>query len=40
MWRLCDAYPEWVHEVEINDPYSGDVNTWEDYTKLTSASPA
>jgi molybdenum cofactor cytidylyltransferase len=40
VWKLCDAHPEWVHEVEIDHPYPGDVNTWEDYTKLTSASPA
>jgi molybdenum cofactor cytidylyltransferase len=40
VWKLCDAHPEWVHEVEIDRPYPGDVNTWEDYTKLTSASPA
>jgi molybdenum cofactor cytidylyltransferase len=40
VWKLCDAHPEWVYEVEVEQPYPGDVNTWEDYTKLTSASPA
>jgi molybdenum cofactor cytidylyltransferase len=40
VWKLCDAHPEWVREVEVDRPYPGDVNTWEDYTKLTSASPA
>jgi molybdenum cofactor cytidylyltransferase len=40
VWKLCDAHPEWVHEVEVDQPYPGDVNTWEDYTRLTSASPA
>jgi hypothetical protein len=29
-----------VEEIEVDRPYLGDVNTWEDYTKLTSASPA
>jgi molybdenum cofactor cytidylyltransferase len=40
VWKLCDAHPEWVYEVEVDHPYPGDVNTWEDYTKLTSVSPA
>jgi hypothetical protein len=40
MWKLCDAHPEWMHEVEVDRPYPGYVNTWKDYTKLTSASPA
>jgi molybdenum cofactor cytidylyltransferase len=40
VWKLCDAHPEWLREIEVDRPYPGDVNTWEDYTKLTSASPA
>jgi molybdenum cofactor cytidylyltransferase len=40
VWKLCDAHPEWVREIEVDRPYPGDVNTWEDYAKLTSASPA
>jgi molybdenum cofactor cytidylyltransferase len=40
VWKLCDAHPEWVREVEVDCPFPGDVNTWEDYAKLTSASPA
>jgi molybdenum cofactor cytidylyltransferase len=40
VWKLCDAHPEWVHEVEVDQPYPGDVNTWADYTRLTSASRA
>jgi molybdenum cofactor cytidylyltransferase len=40
VWKLCDAHPEWVREIEVDRPYPGDVNTWEDYTKLTSVSPA
>ena len=40
VWKLCDAHPEWVHEVKVDQPYPGDVNTWADYTRLTTASPA
>jgi CTP:molybdopterin cytidylyltransferase MocA len=40
VWKLCDVHPEWVREIEVDRPYPGDVNTWEDYTKLTSVSPA
>ncbi len=40
VWKLCDAHPEWVREIEVDRPYPGDVNTWEDYAKLTSAAPA
>jgi molybdenum cofactor cytidylyltransferase len=40
VWKLCDAHPKWVHEVEVDRPYPGDVNTWEDYSKLISVSPA
>ena len=40
VWKLCDAHPEWVHEVGVDQPYPGDVNTWDDYTSLTSGSPA
>jgi hypothetical protein len=40
MYKLCDAHPEWVREIEIDQPYPGDVNAWEDYTKLTTALPA
>jgi molybdenum cofactor cytidylyltransferase len=40
VWKLCDAHPEWEYEVEVDRPYPGDVNTWEDYTRLTSVSSA
>jgi molybdenum cofactor cytidylyltransferase len=40
VWKLCDAHPEWVREIALDRPYPGDVNTWEDYAKLTSAAPA
>jgi molybdenum cofactor cytidylyltransferase len=39
VWKLCDQYPEWLREIELDRPYPGDVNTWEDYARLTSASP-
>ena len=40
VWKLCDAHPEWVYEVEVDQPYPCDVNTWADYTRLTAVSPA
>jgi molybdenum cofactor cytidylyltransferase len=40
VWKLCDAHSEWVREIEVDRPFPGDVNTWEDYARLTSASPA
>jgi molybdenum cofactor cytidylyltransferase len=40
VWKLCDAHREWVHEVKVDQPYPGDINTWADYTRLTAASPA
>ena len=40
VWKLCDAHPEWVSEVKVDQPYPGDVNTWADYTRLTAASQA
>jgi molybdenum cofactor cytidylyltransferase len=40
VWKLCEAHPEWVHEVKVDQPYPGDINTWADYTRLTAASPA
>jgi molybdenum cofactor cytidylyltransferase len=40
VWKLCDAHPAWVREIEVDRPFPGDVNTWEDYAKLTSAPPA
>jgi molybdenum cofactor cytidylyltransferase len=40
VWKLCDAHPEWVHEVEVDQPYPSDVNTWADYTRLTATSQA
>jgi hypothetical protein len=40
MWKLGEAHREWMREIEVNQPYPGDVNTWADYTKLTSVSPA
>ncbi len=38
VWKLLEAHPELVREVEINRPIPGDINAWEDYAKLTSAS--
>jgi molybdenum cofactor cytidylyltransferase len=38
VWKLLEARPEWVAEVEVDRPFPGNINTWEDYAKLTSAS--
>jgi len=38
VWKLLDLHREWVREVEIDKPYPGDINTWEEYTKLASVS--
>jgi molybdenum cofactor cytidylyltransferase len=40
VWKLCDAHPEWVREVKVDQPYPGDVNTWADYTRLSAVAPA
>lgn len=40
VWKLLDAHPEWVREVTVDQPYPGDINTWEDYAKLTSTLPS
>jgi len=39
VWKLLDLHREWVREVEIDKPYPGDINTWEEYTKLSSTQP-
>jgi molybdenum cofactor cytidylyltransferase len=40
VWKLCDAHPAWLHEVEVDQPYPGDVNTWADYTRLSAVTSA
>ncbi len=40
VWKLLEANREWVQELEVDKPYPGNVNTWDDYTKLTSVLPA
>lgn len=35
VWKLLDAHPEWVREVILDQPYPGDINTWDDYARLT-----
>ena len=39
VWKLLQSHPEWVGEIEIDRPFPSDINTWEDYAKLASASP-
>ena len=38
VWKILAAHPEWVHNVVVNQPFPGDVNTWEDYHQLLSAT--
>lgn len=38
VWKLLEAHPEWVREIEIDRPFPGDINTLEDYARLTSVS--
>ena len=38
VWKLLEAHPEWVGEVELDRPFPGNVNTWEDYSRLSSDS--
>jgi molybdenum cofactor cytidylyltransferase len=38
VWKLVDQHPEWVIEVPIDLPYPRDVNTWEDYQAILSAT--
>ena len=38
VWRLLEAHPEWVREVEMNLPSPADINRWEDYAKLASTT--
>jgi len=40
VWKLLDAHPEWVREIEVDRPYPADINTWENYASLTSAPPS
>ena len=35
VWKLLEAHPEWIQEIELDLPHPRDVNTWEDYTSLT-----
>jgi molybdenum cofactor cytidylyltransferase len=38
VWKLLDIHREWVRELEIDKPYPGDVNTWEDYLRLAATA--
>lgn len=40
VWKLLEAHPEWVREIEIDRPLPGNINTWADYVQLTSVSPS
>ena len=36
VWKLLEGHPEWVGEVEVDRPFPGNINTWEDYASLSS----
>lgn len=36
VWKLLEAHPQWIAEVEVDRPFPGNINTWEDYAKLVS----
>ncbi len=35
-WKIVGAHPDWVHPVPIDQPFPGDVNTWQEYEALLS----
>jgi molybdenum cofactor cytidylyltransferase len=39
VWKLLEAHPEWVREIDIDRPFPSNINTWEDYLQLTALSP-
>ena len=38
VWKLLEAHPEWIQEIELDLPPPRDVNTWEDYASLTTGT--
>ena len=38
VWKLLEAHPEWIQEIELDRPHPRDVNTWEDYTSLATGA--
>jgi len=39
-WKILDAHPEWVRDVEVDHAFPEDVNTRQDYeTLLRKATP-
>ena len=37
-WKLVDANPDLVQEIEFDLPFPEDVNTWDDFERLAGAS--
>jgi CTP:molybdopterin cytidylyltransferase MocA len=33
-WKILDAHPEWVRDVELDRAFPEDVDTWQDYETL------
>jgi CTP:molybdopterin cytidylyltransferase MocA len=36
-WKLVDANPELVQEIQFDLPFSADINTWEDFERVEAA---
>ena len=36
-WKLVDAYPDLVQEIEFDLPFPEDINTWADFERLAGA---
>jgi molybdenum cofactor cytidylyltransferase len=39
-WKILDAHPEWVRNVELDRAFPEDVDTWRDYETLLRESPS
>jgi CTP:molybdopterin cytidylyltransferase MocA len=40
-WKILDAHPEWVRDVDVEHAFPEDVNTLQDYeTRLREATPS
>jgi molybdenum cofactor cytidylyltransferase len=40
VWKILEAHPEWLGEVELDEPFPGNINTWDDYSRLSSENVA
>jgi CTP:molybdopterin cytidylyltransferase MocA len=33
-WKILDAHPEWVRDIDVDRPFPNDVDTLQDYETL------